>query len=127
MRGFSSLINRTEAWLTYFVQNFTFLLFLSNKVRSEVQDNKFMANLIMPPALLKPFVGYPYSHGSNFLVWLTKAFHDLPDDYLSSFISQLPFANSFSDSLGTYLHSFQFWECRILNICLPLSLPLFLA
>ena len=58
MRGFSSLINRTEAWLTYFVQNFTFLLFLSNKVRSEVQDNKFMANLIMPLALLKPFVGY---------------------------------------------------------------------
>lgn len=59
MRGFSSLINRTEAWLTYVVQNFTFLLFLSNKVRSEVQDHKFMANLITPPALLIPFVGYP--------------------------------------------------------------------
>ena len=117
MRGFSSLINRTEAWLTYFVQNFTFLLFLSNKVRSEVQDNKFMANLIMPPALLKPFVGYPYSYGSNFLVWLTKAFHDLPDNYLSSFISKLPFANSFSDSLGTCLNSFQYWQL------IPVFLP----
>lgn len=61
MRGHSSEINRTEAWLTWIINlvpNFTSLFFSTNKVRTKVQDNKeFMVNLITPPTFLKSFSG----------------------------------------------------------------------
>lgn len=80
MRGLSSMINSTEAWLTWdynFVQNFTLLFFSRNKVRSKCQDNKeHVANLMTSLAFLRPFVGYR-TCGPNFLVCLAKAFHYL--------------------------------------------------